>query len=174
VARRLLAAPTVRLAKPADAEAIRAFRCGYRPWYVQNAAKVVRRSASLLDAPAAVLHRTRVLLFETQGQTVAIAVVQEAHDPRIADLVVLALHQDVQGGWLKVQPPRPLCVAVLDETIRFAGREGYEQILAVAAEQNTKSVRLITLAGFARLTLLDGDYALYQAAVLRPGPTSNA
>ena len=164
MARRLLAPPTVRLAGPGDAETIRAFRCGHRPWYVQDAAKVIRRAASVLGTPAAIAHRTRVLLFEEADRLVAISIVQQAHDLRTADLVVLAVHEDFQGTWLRERPSRPLCAAVLEETARLVTREGYERVLAIVAEQNEKSVRLITRAGFTRVTLLDGDYALYQAA----------
>jgi len=175
VARRLLTPPEVRLAGAADAEAIRAFRCGHHPWYVQDAAKVIRRAASVLGTPAAIMHRTRVLLFEDEARLVAVSVVQQADESpapespapesQTADLVVLAVHEDVQGGWLKQEPRRPLCVATLEETVRFAGREGYERIIAIAADQNKKSVRLITRAGFARVTQLDGDYVLYQAVL---------
>jgi RimJ/RimL family protein N-acetyltransferase len=132
---------------------------------VQDAAKVIRRAASVLGTPAAIIHRTRVLLFEDEDRVIAVSVVQQAHEPHTVDLVVLALHEDVQGGWLRRKPSRPLCVAVLEETVRFAAREDYQRIVAIAAEQNTKSVRLITRAGFARVTQLDGDYVLYQATL---------
>ena len=164
MARKPLAPPAVRLAGGDDAEAIRAFRCGHRPWYVQDAVKVIRRAASVLGTPAAIIHRTKVLLFEEDDRLIAVSVVQ-AHDSQTADLVVLAVHEDVQGGWLRQEPSRPLCVAVLEETVRFAAREGYERIVGIAAEQNTKSVRLITGAGFTRVTQLDGDYALYRAVL---------
>jgi hypothetical protein len=169
VARRLLAPPTVRIAGADDVEAIKSFRCGHRPWYVQDAAKVIRRVASVLGTPAAAIHRTKVLLFEDakEDRLIALSIVQQAHDSRTADLVVLALGEDVQGAWLRERPSRPLCVAVLEETLRFAAREGYQRILAMAAEQNTKSVRLITGAGFIRVTQLDGDYILYQAILAR-------
>jgi hypothetical protein len=148
-----------------DAKAIRAFRCGRRPWYVTDAAKVVRRSASVLGTSAAAVNRTRVLLFEVENKVMAISVVQQAQHLHTADLVVLAVHHDVQGAWLEEDSPRPLCVAVLEETAHFAAREGYERILAMAAEQNTKSVRLITRAGFLRVSELDGDYVLYQTTL---------
>ncbi|MGH2834158.1 MAG: hypothetical protein ACRDK2_15410 [Solirubrobacteraceae bacterium] len=148
-----------------DAKAIRAFRCGQRPWYVTDAAKVVRRSASVLGTSASAVNRTRVLLFEIENKVMAISVLQQAHNPQTADLVVLAVHQDVQGAWLEEDPPRPLCVAALEETAHFAAGEGYERILAMAAEQNTKSVRLITRAGFVRVTGLNGDYVLYQISL---------
>jgi hypothetical protein len=164
VARKPLAPPTVRLAGPDDADAIRAFRCGHRPWYVQDAVKVIRRAASVLGTPAAIIHRTRILLFEEEDRLIAVSVVQ-AHDSQTADLVVLAVHEDVQGGWLRQEPFRPLCVAVLEETVRLATRESYERIVAIATEQNTKSVRLVTRAGFARVTQLDGDYTLYHAVL---------
>ncbi|HEY5344339.1 MAG TPA: hypothetical protein VIJ66_11870 [Solirubrobacteraceae bacterium] len=165
MARKPLAPPTVRLAGGDDAEAIRAFRCGHRPWYVQDAAKVIHRAASVLGTPAAIIHRTKVLLFEDEkDRLIAVSVVQ-AHDSQTADLVVLAVHEDVQGGWLRQEPSRPLCVAVLEETVRYADREGYERIVAIAAEQNTQSVRLITGAGFTRVTQLDGDYVLHRAVL---------
>jgi len=105
------------------------------------------------------------LLFEEEEEEdrlIAVSVLQ-AHASQTADLVVLAVHEDVQGGWLRQEPSRPLCVAVLEETVRFAACEGYERIIAIAAEQNTQSVRLITGAGFTRITQLDGDYILYRA-----------
>jgi L-amino acid N-acyltransferase YncA len=139
---------------------------------VQEAAKVIRRAALVLGTPAAAVHRTRVLLFEEGDRLVAIAIVQQAHDQRTADLVVLAVHEDVQGTWLRGRPSRPLCVAVLEETARLASREGYERILTIVAEENEKSVRLITRAGFTRVTQLDGDYALYQAAAPAPEDAS--
>ncbi|MGH2902346.1 MAG: hypothetical protein ACRDK7_01945 [Solirubrobacteraceae bacterium] len=104
-----------------------------------------------------------MLLFEAESALMAIAVVQQANSSRTADLVVLAVHCDLQGGWLQEEQPRPLCVAVLKETIRFAARAGYERIVAIVAAQNTKSVRLITRAGFAPVTDIDRDYLLYQA-----------
>jgi hypothetical protein len=135
---------------------------------VQDAAKVIRRVASVLGTPAAAIHRTTVLLFEDEkDRLIALSIVQQAHDPRTADLVVLAIKEDVQGAWLRERPSRPLCVAVLEETLRFAIRESYQRIIAMAAEQNTKSVRLITGAGFTRVTKLDGDYILYQATLAR-------
>ena len=99
---------------------------------------------------------------EEEDRLIAVSVLQ-AHASQTADLVVLAVHEDVQGGWLRQEPSRPLCVAVLEETVRFAACEGYERIIAIAAEQNTQSVRLITGAGFTRVTQLDGDYILYRA-----------
>jgi hypothetical protein len=140
VACRLLTPPKVRPARAADAEAIRAFRCGHQPWYVQDAAKVIRRAASVLGTPAAIMHRTRVLLFEDEARLIAVSVVQQADESsasesQTADLVVLAVHEDVQGGWLKQESSRPLCVAVLEETVGFAAREGYERVIAIAADQ---------------------------------------
>ena len=164
MARRLLTPPTVRLAQPEDAAAIRSFRCGHRPWYVQDATKVIRKAASVLGTPAAA-RETKVLLFEADDRLIAVSIVQQAHEPHTADLVVLAIHEDVQGAWLDEKPPRPLCVATLEETAHLAARDGYERILAIAAEQNEKSVRLITRAGFSPVTRLDGDYTLYQAAL---------
>lgn len=170
MARRLLTPPEVRLAGAVDAKAIRAFRCGHHPWYVQDATKVIRRAASVLGTPAAIMHRTRVLLFEDEARLIAVSVVQQADESpapesQTADLVVLAVHEDLQGGWLTQEPPRPLCAVALEETVRFAAREGYARAIAIAADQNKKSVRLITRAGFARVTELDGDYALYQAVL---------
>jgi RimJ/RimL family protein N-acetyltransferase len=43
-------------------------------------------------------------------------------------------------------------------------------MLAMAAEQNEKSVRLITRAGFVRVARLDGDYALYHAVLSETPP----
>jgi GNAT superfamily N-acetyltransferase len=163
--RRLLAPPTARLAGPLDAAALRAFRCGHGPWYVFDAAKVVRRAASVLDSAAA--YRTRVLLFERNDALDAVTIVQQTESERIADLVVVAVQTDLQGTWVRQEPARPLCVAVLEETLRFARREGYERIVAMAAAQNKRSVRLITGAGFEKVTELDGDYALYQAMLPR-------
>jgi GNAT superfamily N-acetyltransferase len=132
---------------------------------VQDAARVIRRAASVLGTPAAIIHRTRVLLFEEEDRVIAVSVVQRAHESHTADLVVLAVHEDLQGAWLRERPSRPLCVVMLEETARLASREGYRRVLAIASEQNEKSVRLITRAGFTRVTPLDGDYVLYQAAV---------
>lgn len=156
-------APTVRLAEPSDATAIEAFRCGHSPWYVDDAAKVIRRAASLLDdSPKGGL---RVLLFEYAEELVAISMLQRAPAPRTADLVVLAVAEQLQGARLDELPGRPLCVAVLEETARLAAREGYERIVAMAADQNKRSVRLITRAGFVEVTRVDGDYALYTASL---------
>ena len=119
----------------------------------------------MLDTSAAIIHMTRVLIFEDEDRVIAVSVVQQAHEPRTADLVVLAVGEDVQGAWLRERPSRPLCVVVLQETLRFAAREGYQRILAMAAEQNTKSVRLVTRVGFVPITHLDGNYVLYQAAL---------
>jgi ribosomal protein S18 acetylase RimI-like enzyme len=132
---------------------------------VQDAAKVIRRAASVLGTPAAAARRTNVLLFEADDRLIAVSIVQQTHEPHTADLVVLAVHEDVQSAWLDEKPPRPLCVATLEETAHLAARDGYERILAIAAEQNEKSVRLITRAGFSPVTRLDGDYTLYQAAL---------
>jgi L-amino acid N-acyltransferase YncA len=134
---------------------------------VQDVAKVIRRAASVLGTSAAIAHRTQVLLFGEGDRLLAIAIVQQSHDQRTADLVVLAVHEDVQGAWLRERVPRPLCVAVLEETAHLASRQGYERMLAIVAKKNEKSVRLITRAGFTHVTLLDGDYALYQATVPR-------
>jgi hypothetical protein len=106
---------------------------------VQDAVKVIRRAASVLGTPAAAARATKVSLFETDGRLVAVSVVQQAHEPRIADLVVLAVNEDFQGAWLEETPPRPLCVAVLEETAHLAARDGYERILAIAAESRTRS-----------------------------------
>jgi hypothetical protein len=167
MARGLLAAPTVRIAQPADAAAIRALRCGRRPWYVQDVARVLRRAAKVLGTAEAAAHKTKTLLFELDDRLVAVSVVQRGPEPDIADLVVIAIAEDFQGCWLNEKPPRPLCVAVLEETVGLATRHGYERIIAMAAQQNARSVRLITRAGFAPVTRLDGDYTLYQAALPR-------
>ena len=94
----------------------------------------------------------------------------DAHALRHGDALIVGqsfggVHEDFQGTRLRERPSRPLCAAVLEETARLVTREGYERVLAIVAEQNEKSVRLITRAGFTSVTLLDGDYALYQAAV---------
>ncbi len=157
-----MAAPTARFALPTDAPVVAAFRCGRRPWYVEEAAKVIRKSTSLLDASPPGL---RVVLFEHAHELAAISVVQQGPTHGTADLAVLAIRTHLQGAWIEETPERPLCVAVLEDTLRFAAREGYRRIIAMAAEQNTKSVRLITRAGFVRVTQLDGDYVLYQAAL---------
>lgn len=158
-----MAAPTVRLAQPADAGAIEAFRCGHLPWYVNDAAKVVRRAASLLAGSVPL--GLKVLLFEHADELAAVSVLQRVPAARTADLVVLALQTPLQGAWLEETPERPLCVAVLEETIRLAAREGYERIVTMAADQNKKSVRLITRAGFVKAMRVDGDYALYVASL---------
>lgn len=119
----------------------------------------------MLGTPAAVARSTKVLLFETGSPLIAVSVVQQAHEPHMADLVVLAVHEDFQGAWLDETPPRPLCAAVLEETAHLAAQDGYERMLAIAAAQNKKSVRLLTRAGFSPVTRLDGDYGLYQAAL---------
>jgi hypothetical protein len=158
-----VAAPTVRLAQPADVGAIEAFRCGHSPWYVNDTAKVIRRAASLLDGSAP--RGLRVLLFEHADDLEAISVLQRAPAPRTVDLVALALRTRSQGAWLDETPKRPLCVAVLEETVRLAAREGYKQIVAMAADQNEKSVRLMSRAGFVKATRVDGDYTLYAASL---------
>ena len=158
--RQRVAAPTVRLAQPADASTVAAFRCGRTPWYVEEAAKVISKSAVLLDAAPSGL---RVLLFEHADELVAISVLQRGPTARTADLVVLAIRTRLRGAWIEQTPERPLCVAVLEETAQLAAREGYERIVAMAADQNEKSVRLITRAGFVPVKRLDGDYTLYQA-----------
>ena len=107
MARKPLEPPAVRLAGGDDAEAIRALCGGHRPWYVQDAVKVIRRAASVLGTPAAIIHRTRVLLFEDEDRLIAVSIVQE-HDLQTADLVVLAVHEDVQGEWLGQEPMREL------------------------------------------------------------------
>jgi len=160
--RQRVAAPTARFAQPTDAPAVTAFRCGHTPWYVEEAAKVIRKSASLLDASPPGL---RVVLFEHAHELAGISVVQQGPTHGTADLAVLAIRTHLQGAWIEETPERPLCVAVLEETIDLAAREGYERIVAMAAEQNTKSVRLITRAGFSRVAPLDGDYVLYQAVL---------
>jgi hypothetical protein len=129
---------------------------------VQDAAKVIRKSTSLLDASPPGL---RVVLFEHAHELAAISVVQQGPTHGTADLAVLAIRTHLQGAWIEETPERPLCVAVLEETIDLAARDGYRRILAMAAEQNTKSVRLITRAGFTRVTELGGDYILYQATL---------
>ncbi len=162
MAHRRLRPPTVRLAQPQDAGAISRLSCGHTPWYVRDAVKVVHKAASLLDkAPPGL----RVLLFEHTGELAAASVLQPASAPRTVDLVVLAVDVHFQGAVLNEKPPRPLCVAVLEETARFAAREGYERIVAMAANQNEKSVRLITRAGFVATRKLDGDYTLYAATL---------
>ncbi len=70
-----------------------------------------------------------------------------------------------QGSWLEEKPARPLGVAALEETIYHAAQDGYERMIAIVAEQNEKSIRLITGSGFSAVTQLDSDYTLYQAAL---------
>ncbi len=122
----------------------------------------------MLDTPGAAARATKVLLFERDARLIAISIVQQAHEPWTADLVVLAVHEDFQGAWLEETPLRPLCAAVLEETAHLAAQDGYQRILAIAAEQNKKSVRLITRAGFSPVARLDGDYSLYQAVLSKP------
>ncbi len=131
---------------------------------------MIRRAASILGTPAAAARRTKVLLFEIGDRLVAISVVQQAHDPQTADFVVLAIHEQAQGAWLDEKPTRPLCVAVLEETAHHTAQDGYERIIAIVAEQNEKSIRLITRSGFSAVARLDSDYTLYQAALPAPEP----
>lgn len=56
-------------------------------------------------------------------------------------------------------------MAALEETIYHAAQDGYERMIAIVAEQNEKSIRLITGSGFSAVTQLDSDYTLYQAAL---------
>lgn len=126
---------------------------------------MIRKSASLLDQSPPGL---RVLLFEHANELAAISVVQQGPTPRTADLAVLAIHTRLQGAWIEESPERSLCVAVLEESIHVATQEGYERIVAMAADQNDKSVRLITRAGFVKVTRIDGDYTLYSASLEAP------
>jgi hypothetical protein len=89
--------------------------------------------------PAATVRDTKILLFEASGLLTAVSVVQRAHDPSTADLVVLAVAEDLRGARLDERPARPLCAAVLEETARVAAQDGYKRILAVVAEQNKVS-----------------------------------
>src|ERR1700729_1539455 len=109
--RQRVAPPTARFAQPVDAPLLAAFRWGRTPWYVQEASKVIRKSASLLDKSPPGL---RVLLFEHADELAAISVVQQGPTPRAADLAVLAIHTHLQGAWIEESPERPLCVAVLE------------------------------------------------------------
>lgn len=135
---------------------------------MQDAAKVIRRAASILGTPAAATRRTKVLFFEIGDRLIAISIVQQAHEPQTADLVVLAIHEEAQGAWLDEKPARPLCVAALEETAHHAAQEGYERIIAIVAEQNKQSIRLITRSGFSTVARLDSDYTLYQAVLPTP------
>ncbi len=132
---------------------------------MQDAAKVIRRAASILGTPTAATRRTKILLFEIGDRLIAISVVQQAHDPQTADFVVLAIHEEAQGSWLEEKPARPLGVAALEETVHHAAQDGYERMIAIVAEQNEKSIRLITGSGFSAVARLDSDYTLYQAAL---------
>lgn len=155
----------MRLAQPDDAAAIRRFDCGHRPWYVEEAARVIRRAAKLLGRPEADRHGVRVLLFEVAERLVAISIFQHSSAQHTADFVALAVHESAQGARLEEEHARPLCVAVLEETARYAAAEGYERVVAMVADANERSLRLIEHAGFTRLTAADHDYSLYQAAL---------
>lgn len=155
----------MRFAQPEDAAAIRRFDCGHRPWYVEETARVIRRAAALLGRPEAERHGVRVLLFEVDERIVAVSIFQRSSAQHTADLVALAVHESVQGARLDEKHARPLCVAVLEETTRYAAAEGYDRAVAMIADENERSLRLIEDAGFTRLDAVDHDYSLYQAAL---------
>lgn len=126
---------------------------------------MIRRAAALLGRPEAERHRVRVLLFEVGARLVAVSIFQRSSAQHAADFVALAVQESVQGARLEEEHARPLCVAVLEETTRYAAAEGYNRAVAMVADENARSLRLLEGAGFTLLDAVDHDYSLYQAAL---------
>jgi hypothetical protein len=124
---------------------------------------MIRRLPTYLDGGAEEEYGLVVLLFEAGDQLMAVSAYQR-HSSQTADFAVMALATEFQGVRIEDPDGRPLVVAVLKETLRDMAANGYQRVVAQAAKENSKAVRL--LRDFERAGSLDADYDLYAANLL--------
>lgn len=161
----LLSTPTMRIAAPHDATAICAMPCAGRWRHVKEASSALRAAALSLGSERAQARDTNVLLFEIDREIVAAAALRRYMEPDLAQLITLMLHQEMRGCHLSEPPREPLCVVVLDATMRFAVGNGYRRLATHIAHADRKGLRLAQRAGFARVGHADRDHGVWAVAL---------
>jgi L-amino acid N-acyltransferase YncA len=101
----------------------------------------------------------RCLLFEADGEVVAVSALQAAG--RACDWIVMGVANMRQGE--RLPDDRSLATAVAHETIRYAQTLGYRRIVALVHRHHDTSRHLVERLGFVRLADVDLDYTLFAA-----------
>lgn len=151
-----------RRAEPADARALRRFRCDRGGWFARDIQQLVRgRVASAVASGDPV----DVLLFERASDLVAIAVLEiDARDPSTCDLHVVAIANEDQGRYVQTPVGRqPLVKVVLDTALALALDLGATRARTIVARDNARSIRMLAREGFSRVERFDADYDEYVA-----------
>lgn len=155
----------MRLAQPSDATAICAMPCAGRWRHVKESSSALRAAALSLGSERADARDTNVLLFEIEREIVAAAALRRSMEADLAQLITLMLHQEMRGCHLREQPRRPLCVVVLDVTMRFATDNGYRRMATHIAHADRKGLQLAQRAGFARVGHADADHGVWAVSL---------
>lgn len=160
---RLIDSPMMRLAQPTDTSAICAMPSSGRWRHVTEAATALRGAALSLGGESAIGRDLKMLLFEVGEEIVAVSALRRATDPEIAQLITVVIHQGLRGSCLRRPPRSPLCVVVLDATMKLATGAGYKRIAAHIADADEKGRRLADGFGFSRVGTVDEDHGIYAA-----------
>jgi hypothetical protein len=155
----------MRLVKPGDAVAICAMPSAGRWRHVKEASSALRTAALSIGSEQSDARDTNVLLFEIDREIVAAAALRRAMESDIAQLITLILHQEMRGCHLREQPREPLCVVVLQTTMRFATGNGYTRMATHIAHADRKGLRLAQLAGFARVGHADKEHGVWAVSL---------
>jgi RimJ/RimL family protein N-acetyltransferase len=144
-----------------DLAALRSFRChaGAGAWYERQAEKALKQAISVL-ASRALGQRDRVLLFEQDGQLMAVAVFSE-ESRATAHIGFIGLERDLHGARIDSDDGDRLSDAVLDSTLDAIRDLGFTRATAQVACAHTRSRAMLERIGFQRLSRFNHDYDIH-------------
>jgi hypothetical protein len=122
-----------------DVVALRSFRCyaGAGAWYEREAQKALKRAISVL-ASGALGERDRILLFERDGELMAVTVFSEESE-RSAHLGFIGLERELHGTRIDSEGGDRLSDAVLDSTLGAIRDLGFRRVTAQVPSAHERS-----------------------------------
>lgn len=143
-----------------DLEALRDFRCviGAGAWYEREATKVLRRAVRLYGNRG-LGERDRILLFERDGELMAVSVLSDESED-VAHLGFIGIASDLHGARIDAVDGDRLSDAVLESSLDTATELGFRRVTVQIARAHHTSHALLQRAGFERISRYDHDYDL--------------
>jgi hypothetical protein len=158
----------VRVATAADAAVVRTFECSARkPRFGGTAQELIRKCGSVLAGNKPEPAGFYCLLFEdtaTAGVEGLVGVSAIKAADRACDWIVMGIAKGYQSGC--AVDGRSLAIAVAEETIRFAQRQGYERMVAMAHRDHVKSLHILDRFGFSLVAAVNVDYDLFAVKLI--------
>jgi RimJ/RimL family protein N-acetyltransferase len=152
-----------RVATAADAAALRKFECSPRkPRYGGTAQQLIHKCGSVLAGNKRRPTGFECLLFEDTATTgveglVGVSAIQTANG--VCDWIVMGIAHGYQGG--RTTDGRSFAAATADETARYARRQGYKRMVAMAHRDHEKSLHILHRLGFSVVAAINPEYSLF-------------